>query len=63
MRLRKSQKIYLCILQIMVPAENRRNYSLLYHQYHLSDLPTFVSEVNDSELHISYRFKLAEVNP
>uniref|UniRef100_A0A0R3RL50 Neprilysin n=1 Tax=Elaeophora elaphi TaxID=1147741 RepID=A0A0R3RL50_9BILA len=34
------------LAQIMVPEENRRNYTLLYHQYHLSDLPSFMSEMN-----------------
>ncbi|MCP9261885.1 Neprilysin-1 [Dirofilaria immitis] len=34
------------LAQIMVPEENRRNYSLLYHQYHLSDLCTFVSAMD-----------------
>ncbi|KAL3994610.1 Peptidase M13 family protein [Acanthocheilonema viteae] len=34
------------LAQIMVPEENRRNYTLLYHQYRLSDLTTFMSEMD-----------------
>ncbi|EFO26887.1 hypothetical protein LOAG_01595 [Loa loa] len=34
------------LAQIMVPEENRRNYTLLYHQYHLSNLPVFMSKMN-----------------
>lgn len=56
-------QIYFYILQIMVPEENRRNYTLLYHQYHLSDLSTFMSEVNfkfyaKKILIVSYQFEL-----
>ncbi|VIO94277.1 Uncharacterized protein BM_BM7419 [Brugia malayi] len=34
------------LAEIMVAEENRRNYTLLYHQYHLSDLSIFMSEMN-----------------